>query len=76
MNKWGEFFQQQDGAYCALQFAIVFGFVIFWLGWGFVAIKNGAVPDVPVGAGTLLGGMLASKVWKDMTDYKAPSQPV
>jgi L-lactate permease len=71
MKKFLEVLQQQDGALCALQFAIVAGFTAFWVAWLLVSLKNHALADCPAGLATLLGAMLAAKVWKDIADYKA-----
>lgn len=68
MKKFWELFQQQDGASCALQFAVVVGFVLFWGTWVYVSFYNKVVSEVPVGAGGLLAAMLAAKVWKDKVD--------
>jgi hypothetical protein len=70
MRKLLELFQQQDGAYCALQLAIVGGFSIFWIAWAWVSIHNKAVVDCPAGLAGLLAAMLGAKVWKDYVDFK------
>jgi hypothetical protein len=70
MRKLLEIFQQQDGAYCALQMAIVGGFTLFWTVWGIVSLNTHAVAECPVGLAGLLAGMLGAKVWKDFVDFK------
>ena len=70
MKKFLEFFQQQDGAFCAMQLAIVGGFITFWVGWLIVVLKLHSLPDCPTGLAGLLSAMLAAKVWKDYVDYK------
>lgn len=70
MKKLLEFFQQQDGAYCALQAAIVGGFTVFWVAWAVVSFKTHTVADCPAGLAGLLAGMLGAKVWKDYVDFK------
>lgn len=75
MKKFLELFQQQNGAYCALQLAIVLGFILFWGGWVYLVIATHAMVECPTGLGALLAAMLAAKVWKDSVDYKAPADP-
>jgi len=70
MKKLLEFFEQQDGAYCVLQLAIIAGFSVFWAAWTVVSIHNKAISDCPAGLAGLLAGMLGAKVWKDYVDYK------
>jgi len=72
MKKLLEFFQQQDGSYCALQMAIVAGFTVFWVAWAIVSVYSKAIADCPAGLAGLLTGMLGAKVWKDYVDYKQP----
>jgi hypothetical protein len=75
MKKLLELFQQQDGAYCALQLAIVGGFVTFWAAWAIISIKAHTVSDCPAGLAGLLAAMLGAKVWKDHVDFKQPPTP-
>ena len=72
MKKFLELFQQQDGAYCALQLAIVGGFIAFWVSWVMVSLKTHVVSDCPAGLAGLLASMLGAKVWKDYVDFKQP----
>jgi hypothetical protein len=72
MKKLLEFLQQQDGAFCALQYAIVGGFSTFWVCWTIISLKNNVCSDCPTGLGILLSAMLACKVWKDISDNKVP----
>lgn len=75
MKKFLELLQQQDGAYCALQLAIVGGFSIFWVAWAIVSLKTHTVADCPAGLAGLLAAMLGAKVWKDYVDFKQPPTP-
>jgi len=76
MKTFLELFQQQDGSTCALNAAVVFGFVIFWVVWLVVSVQTKAISDVPMNVWFLLTTMLGAKVGKDYIDYtKAISSP-
>lgn len=64
-----ELCEQQDGAFCVINTANTVAFLLFFVVWGIVSLKNGELAEIPTNLSVFLGALFGTKVIKDKVDY-------